>query len=761
MKKFFISIFIFSVIVQQVFAHGKEFKNMLVDLEIGRAGEDTYKVNLKTEVPYPDEIKIVKKSDYNYYILLAETYSLIKTTKSQGTIQSIKVDTYPYAEQNFENGFTKVTFNTTRPVEFIVSLSANRASKFPVMDLVRLARLDNLYKENNFDYLNPKYKVAEAKLPEKTVQKEVKTAKKEAPAQKIAQATAKAPVVKKIETPQKETPKAVQKEVAKQVQNETAKVATVTKPQTVAKTPVVPKVDVKKAVTAKKEPATPKATVPQKVAVAQKAVAPKPVTVQKEEPAQKTAVKEAIQKPTVVQKATQPQTIKPEVKTENKPTVDKKQVEKPAPQAPKANDSIKAPKADVQTQTPPEIAQVDMQIPKDIPQVSTATEDKVPENIELEPIDKIDEEPVQNDFKNMLLSFFVGNKTGVFAGLVLALLLAVAAISASKKKTSSQKLVPVINSADDDAQAVQNFEDVLSEENEEARNNEVQTQTTEAPEYIEPEVTPEVQKPQIPEEVACVEQKQTEEQQQNVEIISQEETTFEEGVTQDETPEVVASVQIEETPHAEEPKEIKEAAEPQAISQTEVQETIQAEIIEPKATEEVEEIKSTDEIEEEIRQEIRYEIENENVELIQETEETEEEILEVADIKEEIVSAMGDALDSKDDEIELIQEKDEISENIQVHNLDLINRQAASGNYEEDEDLIELDTIKDEIAEIKNNLLLKKDIVQEISKEVEQKVEISEIQQEEVQIAPKISLRANSEEVLKPAPVQKQLRCNL
>ena len=75
----------------------------------------------------------------------------IKTTKSQGTIKSIKVDTYPYAEQNFENGFTKVSFNTTRPVDFVVSLSANRASKFPVMDLVRLARLDNLYKENNFD----------------------------------------------------------------------------------------------------------------------------------------------------------------------------------------------------------------------------------------------------------------------------------------------------------------------------------------------------------------------------------------------------------------------------------------------------------------------------------------------------------------------------------------------------------------------------------------------------------------------------------
>lgn len=687
-------------------AYGKEFKNMLVDLEIARAGEDTYKVNLKTEVPYPDEIKIVKKSDYNYYILLAETYSLVKTTKSSGTIKSIKVDTYPYAEQNFENGFTKVSFNTTRPVDFVVSLSANRASKFPVMDLVRLARLDNLYKENNFDYLNPKYKVAEAKPPVKSAQQETVTAKKEtsvpekvaqAP-KKVAQAETKAPVVKQA-----------QKEVVKQVQKETLKTAPVQKPQTVAKVATAPKVDVKKQ------------EQPQKIASAQKIAT-----------AQKAPAKTA-----EASKVTAPQ----------KPVVEKKQPEKQASQTPKVKEQAKeleksAPKAPVKSaQAPVKLASSDVQSPKEMPKAPEVTENKAPANIELEPIEKIDEEPVQNDFKNAILSFLIGNKTSVLIGLIL--LVALAVISRMKKKPTNA-LAPSAISEAGEIQETKNFENVLDEgmKEEVLDVQEPQEVVQNSEEEIkEEEQIAEIagQEQNIEEsapEIQIIEESATAEQEQNTEItetIAQEETAQEETAQNDEIseeeikeeePEIVASVQIEEPT-------------PEELSATEIQEIAQAEIIE-----EAEETKSPEEIEEEIQQEIRQEIENENLELLDATDESEEEILEVSEIKEEIVSAIGGAFDSLDEEIVEVQEE----QNLSVHNLDVINRQAPSGNYDE-EDLIELDNIKDELAEIKNNL----------SKESEAQVETIQPRQEEkaeiLQTVAQVEIpKSQPNEVLKSVP---------
>lgn len=701
--------------MQQVLAYGKEFKNMLVDLEIGRAGEDTYKVNLKTEVPYPDEIKIVKKSDYNYYILLAETYSLIKTTKSQGTIKSIKVDTYPYAEQNFENGFTKVTFNTTRPVEFIVSLSANRASKFPVMDLVRLARLDNLYKEDNFDYLNPRYKVATVATPTKTVQKEVVAPKKEVTVAKKETSTP-----QKVATaPQKET-KVAQKPA---VEPAPQKIAVAQKPATAQKATVAPKAEVKKAETAQKSVAAPKAA-PQKAVTAQKPiVAPKASVAQKEEvPKVVTPTKTEAQK---IQKP----------KTEPKTTVAQADVKKSSAQAEvkkQEKPQIQTPKEKVAPQAPAKSAQTDVQIPKEIPQVSNITEDKAPENIELEPIEKIDEEPIKNDLKDILLSFLMGNKMAVTAGLAL-LLFAVVAIIASKKKSTTKSLALAPNSEVQEVQTVQTFENVLDEE-------------TLAPEETLTQEEEIQQESQIEEEAAQAEEGEVSQEPENIEVTSEEE----QEVTEEETPEVVASVPIEEAPQVEEQAQ-EGTMQEQEVQLEEIEESIQTdETVKPEEVVQVEEevkleeqevpqvqeAKSSEEIEEEIEEEIQQEIESENIELLNEAEETEEDVLEVSEIKEEIVSVVGDVLDSSDNEIELIQE-----ETIQVHNLDVINRQAPSGNY--DEDLIELDSIKDEIAEIKNNLSQ--------TKAEETKITTPEAQKEEAQIIQKTP----NEEVIKVTPIIK------
>lgn len=648
LKKFFISIFIFSIIVQQVLAHGREFKNMLVDLEIARAGEETYKVNLKTEVPYPDEIKIVKKSDYNYYILLAETYSLIKTTKSSGVIKSIKVDTYPYAEQNFENGFTKVTFNTTRPVDFVVSLSANRASKFPVMDLVRLARLDNLYKENNFDYLNPKYKVAAVTPPVKT-----QTAQpKEQTAQKQAQTA--------VKQPQKDV--AVKKPVpsAKTVAQAAAKApATKVAQQAPVKAPAS-----KVATTAQKQAAPQKTADVQKqtqsvkVAQAQKPVT-SPIATKKETTAQTPSTKAVTAQKDAQKQAKQ--TSLPEVKKQEQ----QKQTKTVTAQNAKNTEQPKQPQAQPQStkvaQAP--VKTVEVQSPKEIPHETNIDEDKVPENIELEPIEKIDEESVQHDFKTILLSFLIGNKISILT--VLALLIALSAIYNMKKK-SAKAQTPVLakNEESAEVQTTESFENVLNEE----------VQTTD----------------EITQELPISEESNLEKLEPEKEILETEENVAEEVVAQEEQEETVTQeTETAETVQIEQEKETAQAEETASEAQT-------------AQTQEI----SQEEIEEEIEQEIQNEIENNNVENIDVDQEAEDN-LEVDEIKAEIEEAMDDALNpALDTAVNLPKEEEVIeiqkAENVSVHNLDIINRQTASGNY--DDDLIELDDIKDEIAEIKNNL---------------------------------------------------------
>ncbi len=736
LKKFFISIFIFSIVVQQVLAHGKEFKNMLVDLEIARAGEETYKVNLKTEIPYPDEIKIVKKSDYNYYILLAETYSLVKTTKSSGVIKSIKVDTYPYAEQNFENGFTKVTFNTTRPVDFVVSLSANKASKFPVMDLVRLARLDNLYKENNFDYLNPKYKVAVAAPPVKT---QVAQEKQQAVKQ------AEKPVVKTAQKEAKPAVKPVQKEVQPAVkQAPTTKVAQ----QSAPKSPVTTK-----PVIAQKPVATQKTTVAQKsVDIQKQAQSVKVAQAQKTADVKKQAT---TQKPTVAQKPEANVKVAQAQKPATSPIVAKKEVQKapakPAssakeqskqvkeaamPEAKKA-EQTKQPQAQKQEQTAKAnkapVETVEVQTPKEIPQEADISEDKAPQNIELEPIEKIDEESVQHDFKTLLLSFLIGNKISILVGLIL--LFALSALYNMKKKSAHNAPVPTVEGSTDEAQTTESFENVLSEETQAPTQEEqMQSQNEEAKQ----EVSLEKIEPQE-------------------EISETEEVIVEEPVAQEEQEEVLAQENEDvETAQQTQTEETMQTEEIAQISNREAEQINSVEKAEFEALEQnIQEI-SQEDIEEEIEQEIQQEIENENMELIETTQEPDDN-LEVAEIKAEIVSAMDGALNPPSSPVLTSAEEEVIeiqkAENLSVHNLDIINRQAPSGNY--DDDLIELDDIKDEIAEIKNNLASNEQEAQnqaqkEVEADISQIVRNEKPQTEQVVASVEIP-KQNQQRVSKPS----------
>ena len=52
---------------------GNEFKNSLVKMEFNKVSEGNYNVDLYTKNKFSDPVKIIKKSDSNYYILLPET----------------------------------------------------------------------------------------------------------------------------------------------------------------------------------------------------------------------------------------------------------------------------------------------------------------------------------------------------------------------------------------------------------------------------------------------------------------------------------------------------------------------------------------------------------------------------------------------------------------------------------------------------------------------------------------------------------------
>lgn len=161
LRKIFLVLCAFLALALGVSAVDNEFKNMLINIDVDKISENAYKIDLLTQVPYVDEVKVVKKSDYHYYILLAETYSK-PISKKIGDINPLEVQLFPYVEQGLSNGYTKITFNTTRPLDFTVSLKAKSASKYPVMDLVKLAKLDQMFAQNQTTVKGGKVLVASA-----------------------------------------------------------------------------------------------------------------------------------------------------------------------------------------------------------------------------------------------------------------------------------------------------------------------------------------------------------------------------------------------------------------------------------------------------------------------------------------------------------------------------------------------------------------------------------------------------------------------
>ena len=115
--------------ISSAFAISSEFKNSLVKMEMTKVSEGNYSVDLYTKNKFSDPVKIIKKSDSNYYILLPETRNEMgRAIQPNADIKSAGVISNPYAGQDVNNGYIKIDINTTKPINFNVNVKSISAA---------------------------------------------------------------------------------------------------------------------------------------------------------------------------------------------------------------------------------------------------------------------------------------------------------------------------------------------------------------------------------------------------------------------------------------------------------------------------------------------------------------------------------------------------------------------------------------------------------------------------------------------------------
>lgn len=130
-----------------------DYKNNLLKVDVVKANDGSYKVDLFTQKPYNEPIKVIKKTDTNYYILLPETYHSITSVGATGDINKVDVKLFPYAGQDLNNGYTKINISTNKPVTF--SANVRTAGKqAPQIDSKKLAQLDSAFDGKPTSYSN-------------------------------------------------------------------------------------------------------------------------------------------------------------------------------------------------------------------------------------------------------------------------------------------------------------------------------------------------------------------------------------------------------------------------------------------------------------------------------------------------------------------------------------------------------------------------------------------------------------------------------
>ncbi len=188
MKKILFTAFTFITVTLGVFALSSDYKNNLLKIDLNKLDSSNYNVELYTQKPYAEPIKVIKKSDFDYYILLPETYHSITSTASNADIKSLDVKLYPYAGADVNNGYTKVNILTSRPINFSLALKTVNSADAPKIDTDKLAKLDEVFAKKTVreGQLIPKIAPAKSEIKASEGTKNVETGK-------LAKADAKTP----------------------------------------------------------------------------------------------------------------------------------------------------------------------------------------------------------------------------------------------------------------------------------------------------------------------------------------------------------------------------------------------------------------------------------------------------------------------------------------------------------------------------------------------------------------------------------------
>ena len=128
-----------------VFAIESDFKNSLLKIDYVKTGNDSYCIKLFTQKPYSEPIKVIKKTNTNYYILLPETFHSVGSIAPTGDIKSTEVKLFPYAGQDLNNGYTKINIFTSRPLNISAQLNSATKNLTPTIDAKDLAKLDSAF----------------------------------------------------------------------------------------------------------------------------------------------------------------------------------------------------------------------------------------------------------------------------------------------------------------------------------------------------------------------------------------------------------------------------------------------------------------------------------------------------------------------------------------------------------------------------------------------------------------------------------------
>lgn len=322
MKKYLvISIFvIFNLLLGMHFASaGETFQNNLLKVDLYESSLGGVKMTLYTNKPYGESVRVNKKSDSEYVILMPETSNSLTAKPSlrsvSGAVKNVEVKTQQYSGQI--KGYTKIVVTTSKPIEIS-----------PQVQVLSGAPQISEKEYNELLAQSAKKNTGKTATAQKTVTKPVQTLAK-VPAKTVAKASAKPVYVQKpresVKTITSETKSATTKAVSKKSALE----------QNVAKSKVVnaPKVSTIKVVkeSAKKsEVPVKKVETPKKETVTTTPVAKAPAVQTKTEEAPK--AQEGVA-PAVTQETQTPApvaTVKPEEKVGPAPVAQTSTIKEPS-----------------------------------------------------------------------------------------------------------------------------------------------------------------------------------------------------------------------------------------------------------------------------------------------------------------------------------------------------------------------------------------------------------------------------------------------